>query len=102
MKNSLENRQRLYRDQLLTVEDLEHFKMELLELLRPVLKGNNNAQAKKWLKTEEVRKMLGISAGKLLTLRINGTLPFTKIGGVIYYDQDDISQMFSSRKFQHP
>jgi hypothetical protein len=75
--------------------------LELLELLKPLLKGNGTTPVKKWLKSDEVRKLLDISAGKLLTLRINGTLPYTKIGGVIYYDQDDINQMFSSRKFQH-
>ncbi len=67
-----------------------------------LLRGNGLQPGKKWLKTHEVRKMLNISSGKLLTLRINGTLPYTKIGGVIYYDQEDIQQMFSSRKFQHP
>ncbi|WP_113662422.1 helix-turn-helix domain-containing protein [Pedobacter nanyangensis] len=102
MKNPLENRPRLYREQLLTVEDMEQFKFELLEAMKKLLKSNGTPPPKKWLKTDEVRKILGISAGKLLNLRINGTLPYTKIGGVIYYDQDDIQQMFSSRKFQHP
>ena len=46
--------------------------------------------------------MLDVSTGTLQTLRINGTLPYTLIGGVIYYDADDIENMFLSRKFQHP
>lgn len=92
----------LNRDQLVTIEDLEQFKSELLEAFKVLLKNNDLQPGKKWLKTHEVRKMLNISAGKLLTLRINGTLPYTRIGGVIYYDQDDIQQMFISGKFQHP
>jgi len=97
----MENKQRLYRDQLLTVGDLEQFKAELLAEFKALLKSGGVQPAKKWLKTSEVRKILDVSPGKLLTLRVNGTLPYTKIGGVIYYDQDDIQQMFSSRKFQH-
>jgi hypothetical protein len=101
MNNNLERKQKLYRDQLVTVDDLEQFKTELLESFKTLLKGNGIAPAKKWLKSHEVRKLLGISAGKLLTLRINGSLPYTKIGGVIYYDQEDIQKMFESRKFSH-
>jgi len=85
---------------LLTIDDLLAFKKELLAEIKSLTKGR--AAEKKWLKSTEVRKILGISNGKLLTLRINGTLPYTKIGGVIYYDQEDIDQMFVSRKFQHP
>ena len=95
------NSTKIYREQLITVDDLEQFKLELLTEFRALLKGNGTQPGKKWLKTHEVRKMLGISSGKLLTLRINGTLPYTKIGGVIYYDQEDIQQMFISKKFQH-
>ncbi len=102
MKTDLnEQRPKLYREQLLTVEDLRQFKDELLEEFKTLLKGNGIQPTKKWLKTHEVRKMLDMSLGTLQTLRINGTLPYVKIGGVIYYDQDEIQQMFLSRKFQH-
>ncbi len=53
---------------------------------------------KKWLRSTEVRKLLGISPGTLQNLRINSTLPFTKIGGVIYYDSQDINEMLSSNR----
>jgi hypothetical protein len=103
MKTSMfENRPRIYKEQLITVEDLEQFKIELIEEFKVLLKGTGGPPSNKWLKTHEVKKLLNISSGKLLTLRINGTLPYTKIGGVVYYSQDDIQQMFLSRKFQHP
>lgn len=53
---------------------------------------------KKWLKSFEVRKLLNISHNTLANLRVNGTLPFTKIGGVIYYDYDDIQAMLTNKK----
>lgn len=34
--------------------------------------------------------MLKISPGTLQNLRVNGTLRFTKIGGIIYYSYEDI------------
>jgi hypothetical protein len=42
--------------------------------------------------------MLNISHGTIHTLRVNGTLPFTKIGNIIYYDEEDIKKMLESRK----
>jgi len=32
-----------------------------------------------------VRKLLGVSNGTLQTLRVNGSLPFSKIGGLYFY-----------------
>ncbi len=101
MNNNLEKKQRLYRDQLVTIDDLEQFKTELLASLEALLKSKGTPPNKKWLKSHEVRKLLGISMGKLLSLRLNGTLPYTKIGSVIYYDYEDIGKMFENRKFTH-
>jgi hypothetical protein len=42
-------------------------------------------QPTQWLKSSEVRKLLKISSGTLQNLRINGTLNFYKIGGILYY-----------------
>jgi hypothetical protein len=53
---------------------------------------------KKWLKSSEVRKLLNISPGKLLALRASRQLAFVKLGGVIYYDRDDIETMIQKAK----
>lgn len=84
---------RMSRDQLITTEDLQNFKSELLEGLKAII-SNNSAPAKKWLKSDEVKKLLKVSAGTLQTLRINGTLQYTKIGGIIYYDYEHIQKTF--------
>jgi hypothetical protein len=75
---------------VLTVEDLQDFKKELLQELKSLFPNQQAAQNKKWLKSIEVRKMLSISPGTLQNLRINGTIPYTKMGGVIYYDSEEI------------
>lgn len=75
--------------QIITTEDLYIFKQELLQELKDLIISLPNQQ-KKWLKSPEVRKMLGISPGTLQNLRVNGTLPYTKVGGVVYYAYEDI------------
>lgn len=80
----------MYRNQLLTIGDLEDFKRDLLNELKDLLKGTNGQQPKKWLRSSEVRKMLGVSPGTLQNLRINRVLTFSKVGGIVFYKHDDI------------
>lgn len=87
--------------EIITVEDLQVFKRELVNDIKHLLKEHSGQPVKKWLKSYEVRKILGISPGTLQNLRVNGTLPFTKIGGVIYYDYTDIQNMLSANKYQN-
>ena len=75
---------------IITTEDLREFKMELLDDIKQLLNNQSGQITKKWLKSPEVRELLGISPGTLQNLRINGTLPYTKVGGVLYYDYQEI------------
>jgi hypothetical protein len=87
------------RDQILTQNDLIIFKEDmLLEFKRIIRECVSGQPGKKWLKSAEVKKLLGISHGFLQSLRDSGVLPFTKIGGSIYYDYEDITFMMSANK----
>jgi hypothetical protein len=94
-------RSRLYREQLLTTEDLREFKTELLDEIAKLLLEIKGEPSKKWLKSPEVRELLGISPGTLQNLRVNGTLPYMKVGGVIFYDFDDIRKMLEENRSQN-
>jgi len=83
---------------IITIEDLQNFKRELFEEMRNLLGQRNTPPARRWLKSREVRRLLTISPGTIQNLRVNGTLPFTKIGGTIYYDYDDILKMLEKNK----
>lgn len=83
--------------QIITQEDLTEFRLTLLQDLKELL-TNKSQPEKKWLKSKEVRTLLNISPGTLQTLRINGTLTYTKVGGIIYYDQLDIEKLLSKNK----
>ena len=88
------------RDQLLTVGDLFDFKLQLIFEIKILLKEQNGQPVKQWLKSREVRKLLGISPGTLQNLRVRKILPFTRIGGIIYHDAADIQAMLESQKLQ--
>ena len=83
--------------QIITQEDLQLFKTELIRELREVI-SKPPTQPRKWMKSYKVRKILDISAGTLQTMRANGTLSYTKIGGLIYYDATEIDQMLTNLK----
>jgi len=69
--------------EIITKEDLQQFKLELLKDISNLLT----------MKGFEVRQMLKISPGTLQNLRINGTLPFSKLGTLIYYKLEDIQNI---------
>jgi len=89
---------RIFRDQLVTVADLEQFKEDLLLSLSRLINEHSAPTPKKWLKTYEVKKLLALSNGTLQTLRSNGTLPFTKIGNTAYYEMRDIEKIMQEKK----
>jgi hypothetical protein len=82
----------MLREQILTKQDLTEFRTLLLNDFREILQSRPQ-QTKQWLKSTEVRKLLNISPGTLQTLRINKTLSYTKIGGIIYYAHQDIEKL---------
>ena len=84
--------------ELITKDDLIAFKTEMIEAVRGEIKQVTGI--KDVLKSEDVRKMLGISAGTLQTLRVNGTLPFSKLLGTCYYERADVLNALRKNK-QH-
>lgn len=80
---------------IVTTEDLERLKSELIHEIRALKSDTKSA---KYLKSKEVRKLLGISAGKLQSMRDSKILPFTPIGGVFYYNEKDVYDLLEQNK----
>ncbi len=80
--------------EIITKEDLQGFGKSLLNQIRGML-GQTFEEPKKWLKTYQVKNLLKIADNTLQTLRDNGTIPFTKIGGILYYNYEDINRVLS-------
>ena len=91
----------LTKDQIVTVEDLEIMKKEILECIQRIGKESNlRSPVRRWMKSAEVRALLGFSPGKLQALRESGMLASTKIGGNIYYDPEDLRKLFSENRIR--
>lgn len=86
---------------IITTDDLRDFKMEMLSEIKDLLQTSSGQKTKKYIKSSELMEMLQVSPGTLQTLRINGTLPYSKIGGIIYYDYEDIQAILEENKVQN-
>ena len=86
---------------IITTEDLREFKMELLDDIKKLLSNQSKGKLKKSLKSAEVMELLQVSPGTLQNLRVNGTLPYTKVGGIIYYDAEEIQNVMTANRVQH-
>ncbi|MGY8913577.1 MAG: helix-turn-helix domain-containing protein, partial [Flavobacteriales bacterium] len=86
---------------IITTDDLREFKMELLDDIKNLLSKQATGKLKKYLKSSEVMDLLQVSPGTLQTLRINGTIPYSKMGGILYYDADEIQNVMNANRVQH-
>ena len=83
-----------------TTEDLIELKLDLLDEIRKILTSKSVGSNKRYLKSSEVMELLKISPGTLQNLRMNGTLPYSKVGGVILYDWEQIQQVITDNKVE--
>ena len=79
---------------ILTREDFMELRRELLLELKGLTK-TDSAQNKKYLRSVEVRRMLSISPSTLQKMRIQGSLPFTRIGTTLFYDYEEIVEILN-------
>ena len=87
--------------EFITKEDLEVFRVQLLEDIKLLLSKDHPVGNKPWLRGSEVRKLLSISAGSLQSLRVSGKLKSSKVGGIHYYRYEDIDKMMSQKDERH-
>jgi hypothetical protein len=84
---------------IITTEDLMEFKLELFDEIKKLVEQlSAPSEPKVYLKSAEVMEMLSISPGTLQNLRINGTLPYSKIGGIILYELKEIERVMEENK----
>ena len=74
-------------NELLTKRDLFEFEQRLLAKLANT---QESKRSRRYGRTKDIQKMFGISASTIQNLRNQGKISFTKMGGTIIYDLDDI------------
>lgn len=81
-----------------TKDDLQRMRIEIITELIQIFKPNINKE-KKILKSDEVRELLGgISISKLQDMRRNGSLPYSKIGHILFYQYSDIEKILAENR----
>jgi len=81
--------------EIVTKQDLEYFRQQLLQDLSLFL-GKQQQTNPEYLRSKEVRKLLNISAGSLVNLRVKGLLQPVKIAGIYYYKLEEIHALKNS------
>jgi hypothetical protein len=84
--------------EIATKQDLIELEERLIDEIRKSIGAAG--EPKRLLKSYQVKNLLKISPGTLQNLRVNGTLPFTKVGGIIYYKYEDIMKIFQTEKVE--
>lgn len=88
-------------EKIMTTTDFIEFEKKLIKHIDSLIINSNDGIKRRWLKSRDVRKLLGnISAGKLQEMRINGEISFSKIGGMLLYDYDEIVKVLENNKVQ--
>ena len=84
--------------ELLTLKDLQEFKVQLFEELKNILAAYEASQNGNLLKSKDVCRKLMMSSGKLQTMRKNKTINYRKIGGTLYYENQEIKRLYKNGK----
>jgi len=84
--------------EILTKDDLQEFRRQLLEDLKKAFKLPPQTGEKAWLRSNEVKKLLKISSNTLQSLRSTGKLHPTKLGGLFYYRLEEINELLNRNK----
>jgi hypothetical protein len=85
-------------NEIVTKGDLILLEEKLIEEIKKIRKTERPS---KWIRSVDVRNMLSISQGTLQNLRINGELPYAKIGSIYFYNINDINMILEKNKFQN-
>lgn len=92
-ENPVPNHQKI---QIITEELLENFRKELISEIKQLLdeRLGNQEPTTEWLSKKEAMNLMKIKSSTTLeTLRKNGTLPYTKLGGKFLYNRESIQKL---------
>jgi hypothetical protein len=81
--------------EIVTKDDLQVLRKQLMEDFKAILTQAkpSSQESQEGYKTKHVRKLLGCSNNKLVSLRIARKLRTKKVGGTIYYNKEDVKRL---------
>jgi hypothetical protein len=84
---------------LISPTDLEAIAMKAASIALADYRSEDNSDKEKrwgWISNSKARALLGLSSASLQRYRSSGVLPFSRIGGSLYYKKEDIEAILES------
>ena len=81
--------------EIVTKEDLQVLRVQLINDIKTILLSQPPPvnQVIEGYKTADVRKILGCSVNKLVSLRVARKVRWKKVGGTVYYNREDVRRL---------
>ena len=77
-----------------------HISQEILKL-KGVLRNHKVTEPEllniRWMNSREVLKLLGVTKRTLEAMRDDGRLPYSPLGGILYYKKSDVIRLFEAK-----
>jgi Mn-dependent DtxR family transcriptional regulator len=83
----------------LNLESIKQIRSELIEIKSTLKKLTDESVNKKYVRSKELARILGISESSLQNLRISGVLPYKKIQGTLLYDLEEVYATIERNSF---
>jgi hypothetical protein len=82
---------------VITAEDLERQLQKVVDELKFAVTNNDSSNVR-WIRSKQVKELLGISDSKLQTMRINRSITYSQIDGTYFYDKVSILRLLEQNK----
>jgi len=82
--------------EMVTKAELDQFRCQLLADIKEVIRAeicSVKQEQPKGYRTKDVRRILGCSVNKLVSLRIGRKIRWKKVGGTVYYNKEDVRKL---------
>ena len=82
---------------VITEEELDHRLQKVVADITNTIGKNENIESR-WIRSKQVKELLGISDSKLQTMRINRSITYSQIDGTYFYDKESILSLLEQNK----
>ena len=82
---------------VINAEDLERQLQKVVDEVKSAVTNNDSSNVR-WIRSKQVKEMLGISDSKLQTMRINRSITYSQIDGTYFYDKESILSLLEQNK----
>jgi len=82
---------------VITAEDLERQLQKVVDEVKSAVTITDSDNVR-WIRSKQVKELLGVSDSKLQTMRINRSITYSQIDGTYFYDKESILSLLEQNK----